>query len=193
MLDNPIGQAQEKLQHAINAAKALTSIEKELGTDPSIIEEKTEQLKGQLSSEMKNVDELASQQNDPLKRSKYNKMKKTAKEDMSEAQSILSLIVRLEAAKYFAKERARQKLKQAERNHISTAPSVPMMSPVSPESAMPHLAQNPPYYPMFPSYISPYQSPSYPQYPGSYPAPSPFGGQSSWMSPEGLGMNQGMT
>ena len=187
--EDPVVEAQKKLENSIRAAKALTNIEKELGTDPAFIEQKTGKLKKELGSEMKNINKLESQQDEPSKKSKYKNMKDVVKEDMKEAQSILSLIVKLEAAKYLANERARQKLVQVQRNRINKTPPLPAVSAVPPQ---PTNQFQPPYMPpMLPSYVSSYQSSSYPQYAGSYPGTGPFqDSQQSWSG--NLGMNQGI-
>lgn len=123
-----------------------------MGLDPNAIEQKTIHLKDDLSKEMTKYreEELSDDMNEE-KRAKLKQYSDFAKKDMKEADSILSLIVKLEAAKYIAAERAREELQKAERSQI----------------------HSPPVLPQSPSYIaptpvgpvqSPYQSPDQPQY-----------------------------
>ena len=123
-VDDPVEIAREKLQRAVKAAQALSGIEKELGLEPSTIENKTAKLETELHSEEKNFKKLADEAQDPAKRAKFNKFEKDADEDVKKAENILKLIVKLEAAKYLAKERAQEDLEKAEKRKMASMPQV---------------------------------------------------------------------
>ena len=88
---------------------------------------------------------------------------------MNEAESILKLIVKLEAAKYLAKERAQEELDTAQKNKIASTPQMV-------------LGQQFPYPPQAPGYFGGMSQPAYqpmmPTYTASYP-PQMYQGMSS--------------
>lgn len=185
--DDPEVIAREKLQRAIKAAQALTNIENQLGLGPSTIENKTEKLEKQLKDEEKNFKKLADQTEDNNKRQKFVKLEKVADEDVNEAESILKFIVKLEAAKYLAKERAHEELETAQKNKIVSNPHMflgpPLAFPPQPQVAgyFGGVSQ-PAYQPVMPSY-----TPSYPpqMFQGMSP-PSMAAAPSSVLSPVSL-------
>lgn len=159
--DDPEVIAREKLQRAIKAAQALTKIENQLGLGPSTIENKTEKLEKQLKDEEKNFKKLADQTEDKDKKQKFEKLEKVADEDVNEADSILKFIVKLEAAKYLAKERAAEELEAAQKNKIASSPQMflgpPLAFPPQPQVAGYFGgATQPAYQPMMPSYTASY-------------------------------------
>lgn len=157
----------------MKAAKALSNIENQLGLNPSTVEHKTEKLEKQLKDEEKNFKQLADQTDDKDKKQKFVKLEKVADEDVNEAQSILKLIVKLEAAKYLAKERAQEELDAAQKNKIASTPQMVLGQPFT-------------YPPQAPGYFGGMSQPAYqpmmPAYTASYP-PQMFQG----MSPPSVG------
>ena len=152
--------AREKLQRAIKAAKALSNIENELGLSPKTIEDKTKNLENQLKDEEKNFKKLADQTEDSQKKQKFVKLEKVADEDVNQAESILKLIVKLEAAKYLAKERAHEDLVRAQKDKIASTPQMYLGSPLSyPPEAAGYFGgvSQPAYQPVMPSYTGSYQ------------------------------------
>lgn len=119
-------KAKEKLKNAEVASDALTNIEKEMGLDPSVAPEKTKNLTSALHSEIQKFNDIISQQNDDVKKSKFKKLEKLAEEDVNGANDVMKLIVELEVAKFFAKHRARKKLEVVLRNKITNPPSPPV-------------------------------------------------------------------
>lgn len=89
------------------------------------------------------------------------KLEKVADEDVSEAESILKFIVKLEAAKYLAKERAQEELETAQKNKIASNPQMflgaPLTFPPQPQAAgyFGGVSQ-PAYQPVMPSYTTSY-------------------------------------
>lgn len=159
-VDDPVEIAREKLQRAVKAAQALSSIEKELGLEPSTIENKTAKLETELHSEEKNFKKLADEAQDPAKRAKFNKFEKDADEDVKKAENILKLIVKLEAAKYLAKERAQEDLEKAEKRKMASMPQAVLGQPLSyPPQVADYLGgiQQPVYQPAMQSYTASYQ------------------------------------
>ena len=158
-LDDPVVIAREKLQRAIKAAKALSNIENQLGLNPSMVEHKTEKLEKQLKDEEKNFKQLADQTENKEKKRKFIKLEKVADEDVNEAQSILKLIVKLEAAKYLAKERAQEELDTAQKNKIASTPQMVFGQPFTyPPQATGYFGglSQPAYQPMMPAYTASY-------------------------------------
>ena len=152
--------AREKLQRAIKAAKALSNIENELGLSPKTIEDKTKNLENQLKDEEKNFKKLADQTEDSQKKQKFVKLEKVADEDVNQAENILKLIVKLEAAKYLAKERAHEDLVRAQKDKIASTPQMYLGSPLSyPPEAAGYFGgvSQPAYQPVMPSYTGSYQ------------------------------------
>lgn len=153
--------AREKLQRAIKAAQALSGMEKELGLNPSTIEDKTSRLETELKGEEKNFKKLADEAQDPTKKAKFVKLEKDADNDVNKAENILKLIVKLEAAKYLAKERAQEEFDKAQKRKLASMP--PTMILGQPASYPPHAAgyfegvQQPAYQPMIPSSTASYQ------------------------------------
>ena len=117
--------AKAKLQNAVEASDALTSIEKEMGLNPAGAPANTRNLTTALHSEIDKFKDIISKQNDDVKKSKFKKLEKLAEEDVKGANSVMRLIVELEVAKFFAKHRARKKLELALRDRITTPPSPP--------------------------------------------------------------------
>lgn len=159
-VDDPVEIAREKLQRAVKAAQALSGIEKELGLEPSTIENKTAKLETELHSEEKNFKKLADEAQDPAKRAKFNKFEKDADEDVKKAENILKLIVKLEAAKYLAKERAQEDLEKAEKRKMASMPQAVLGQPLSyPPQVAGYLGgiQQPVYQPAMQSYTASYQ------------------------------------
>ena len=177
-LGNSVEKAKAKLQNALRAAKALGGIEKEMGLDPNAIEQKTAHLKDDLAKEeQKYKEEELSDDIEQDKRAKLKQYSEYAKKDMKEADSILSLIVKLEAAKYIAAERAREELQKAERSQIQSAPVAP------PSAVYPAPPANGPYQ-------APYQSSYMPQYQPQF-APSTLAQQSPFSPSSPLGPYSG--
>ncbi|XP_032236747.2 proteoglycan 4 [Nematostella vectensis] len=169
--DDKVAQAKAKLQHAEKASDVLTSMEKEMGLDPSTAEEKTKNLTSVLKDEMSKFKDLINKQDDSVKKEKFEKLEKLAEEDVKGTNDVMKLIVELEVAKYFAKQRARQKLELAVRDRINNPPSRPYASqfadapPVSP------------YGPMMgymPQYQHQYNMPYSPQMPLVTQPPQPY-------------------
>ena len=178
-LDDPVVIAREKLQRAIKAATALSNIEKQLGLNPSTVEHKTEKLEKQLKDEEKNFKQLADQTENKDKKQKFVKLEKVADEDVNEAQSILKLIVKLEAAKYLAKERAQEELDTAQKNKIASAPQMVLGQPFTyPPQTAGYFGGVPPpaYRPMMPAYMANYPPQMFQgmSSPSVGPAPSMF-------------------
>ena len=159
-VDDPVEIAREKLQRAVKAAEALSGMEKELGLEPSTIESKTSKLETELQGEEKNFKKLADETQDPAKRVKFNKFEKDADEDVKKAENILKLIVKLEAAKYLAKERAQEDLEKAEKRKMASKPQSVLGQPLSyPPQVAGYLGgiQQPVYQPAMQSYTASYQ------------------------------------
>ena len=78
---------------------------------------------------------------------------------MNEAESILKLIVKLEAAKYLAKERAQEELGTAQKNKIASTPQMVLGQPFTyPPQAPGYFGGMPQqaYQPMMPAYTASY-------------------------------------
>ncbi|XP_022781681.1 proteoglycan 4-like isoform X1 [Stylophora pistillata] len=158
--DDPVVVAREKLQRAIKAAKALSNIENELGLSPMTIEDKTKNLENQLKDEEKSFKKLADQTEDKQRKQKFVKLEKVADEDVNQAESILKLIVKLEAAKYLAKERAHEDLVRAQKDKIASTPQMYLGPPLSyPPEAAGYFGgvTQPAYQTVMPSYTASYQ------------------------------------
>ncbi|XP_068762673.1 uncharacterized protein [Montipora capricornis] len=184
--DDPVEMAREKLERAIKAAQALTSIEQELGLNPSTIENKTTNLESVLKSEEKTFKKMADESQDATKKTKFIKLEKDADDDMNKAENILKLIVNLEAAKFLAKQRAQDNLEEAEKRKLASSPPAILGQPVA--YSVPQTVgyfgrvQQPVYQPMLQSYMAGYQPPTF----QGMTSPSIASAPSTMLSPSDL-------
>lgn len=154
------------------------------------VENKTANLESELKNEEKNFKKLADGVQDPTKKAKFVKLEKDADEDVNKAENILKLIVKLEAAKYLAKERAQEDLQKAERRKLASTPPMIYGQPLSyPPQAAGYFGgvQQPAYQPMIQSYTTSYQPqmfqgmspPSIASAPSTILSPASMAGQTS--------------
>lgn len=156
--------ARGKLERALKAAQALTNIEKELGLNPSTIENKTAKLESELKGEEKTFKQMEDKTHNASKKAEFVKLEKDVDDDMNNAQNILKLIVNLEAAKFLAKQRAQDDLEKAEKRKLGSSPPMILGQPVAyppPTSGYFGGVQQPAYQPMVQSYIAGYQPQMY--------------------------------
>ena len=159
-VEDPVEIAREKLQRAIKAAQALSGIEKELGLNPATIENKTSKLETELKSEETNFKKLADETQDQQKKAKFVKLEKDADDDVNKAENILKLIVKLEAAKFLANERAKQDLAKAQKRKMAFMPTAILGQPLSyPSQPAGYFGgiQQPIYQPPMQSYTASFQ------------------------------------
>ena len=128
--------------------------------NPSIIENKTTKLESELKNEEKNFKKLADDAQDKPKKRKFVKLEKEADDDVHTAENILKLIVKLEAAKYLAKERAQEDLDKAQKRKLASMPPVmvgqPLLFPPQDNGYFGGV-QQPAYQPVIPPYTASYQ------------------------------------
>lgn len=143
-----------------------------MGLDPAIAPSQTKNLTSALHNEINKFKDIISHQDDTVKRSKFHKLEKLAEEDVKGANDVMKLIVELEVAKFFAKDRARKKLELAMRDNIATPPA-PAPPPAVSNYIQPYQDQGyTPYAPFPPPSIAPFNS--FPQIP---PSSNPLVGQ----------------
>lgn len=113
---------------------------------------------------------------------------------MNKAENILKLIVKLEAAKFLAKERAQKDLEEAEKRKLASNPAMILRQPPSyPLQAAGYYGgvQQPTYQPIMQSYTTNYPTqmfqgirpPSMTFAPSAMLSPASFGGQVSTTPP----------
>lgn len=134
-----------------------------MGLDPSIAPLKTKNLTSELHNEIDKFKDIITHQDDSVKRSKFQKLEKLAEEDVKGANDVMKMIVELEVAKYFAKNRARKKLELAMRSKIS-----------KPSNQIQPAPEWTPYQGMMPNYMPQFQDQPYAVPYAPYPPPAPF-------------------